>query len=73
MCSTNQTERWVFTLTQNNRSTEVKSKTDIYDLICRNRVYECLGCGFVGREEKAEEHQVKCDSPMRQLTMEKSA
>lgn len=35
------------------------------DVICKNRVYECLGCGFVGREEKAEEHQIECDNPMK--------
>lgn len=34
------------------------------DVICRNRIYVCLGCGFVGREQAAEEHQIKCDSPM---------
>lgn len=39
-----------------------------HDFICRNRVYECLGCGFIGREREAEEHQWKCESPMRQLT-----
>jgi len=38
------------------------------DIICRNRVFECLGCGFVGREQKAVEHQIKCDNPMRQVT-----
>jgi len=43
-----------------------KSKT-IDDVICENRIYECLGCGFVGREQKAEEHQIKCDNPMRLL------
>ena len=37
------------------------------DIICRNRVYVCQGCGFIGRERKAEEHQVKCDSPMELL------
>ena len=25
------------------------------DIICRNRVYECLGCGFVGREREADD------------------
>ncbi len=37
------------------------------DIICRNRVYVCQGCGFIGRERKAEEHQVKCDSSMELL------
>lgn len=37
------------------------------DIICENRVYECLGCGFVGRELEAEEHQLKCDNPMKLL------
>ena len=37
------------------------------DVICENRIYECLGCGFVGREQKAEEHQIKCDNPMKLL------
>ena len=37
----------------------------IDDIICENRVYECLGCGFVGREHKAVEHQAKCDNPMK--------
>lgn len=39
----------------------------IDDVICKTRIYECLGCGFVGSEEKADEHQIKCDSPMRQI------
>ncbi|KKN55034.1 hypothetical protein LCGC14_0586350 [marine sediment metagenome] len=34
------------------------------DIICENRVYKCLGCGFVGLEREADEHQVKCDNPM---------
>ena len=38
------------------------------DIIYRNRIYECLGCGFVGREQEAEEHQIECDNPMRQIT-----
>ena len=37
------------------------------DIICENRVYECEGCGFVGRERAALEHQYKCDNPMRLL------
>lgn len=37
------------------------------DIICRNRVYECLGCGFVGREQVAVEHQLKCENPMVQI------
>lgn len=36
------------------------------DVICRNRVYECQ-CGFVGREEAAEEHQCTCELPMELL------
>ena len=36
------------------------------DFICKNRVYECQ-CGFVGREQAAEEHQWKCDLPMEQI------
>jgi len=38
------------------------------DIICRNRIYECLGCGYVGAEEEAQEHQIQCDNPMRQLS-----
>ena len=34
------------------------------DTICKNRVYQCHGCEFIGREKEAEEHQIKCDSPM---------
>lgn len=34
------------------------------DDIAYLRVYKCAGCGFVGAEEKALEHQVKCDNPM---------
>jgi len=41
---------------------------NVDDIICRNRIYECLGCGFVGREKEAEEHQWKCDNPMELLT-----
>lgn len=41
---------------------------DIDDVICRNRIYECLGCGFVGNEQETEEHQIQCDNPMRQLS-----
>ena len=28
------------------------------DIICENRVYHCLGCGFVGREKEANDHPV---------------
>lgn len=38
----------------------------IDDIICENRVYECQ-CGFVGREQAAEEHQCKCDLSMEQI------
>jgi hypothetical protein len=38
---------------------------DIHDIICRNRLYECLGCAKIFLEREAEEHQIKCDSPMR--------
>ena len=37
---------------------------DIDEVICRNRVYQCLGCGFVGKEQAAEQHQITCDNPM---------
>ena len=37
------------------------------DTICKNRVYQCLGCGFVGREKEADEHQAECDNPMEQI------
>jgi len=47
-------------------TTELKSIVD--EIICRNRIYECLGCGFVGREPAAEEHQILCDNPMELLT-----
>lgn len=30
------------------------------------RVYKCE-CGFIGAEEKALEHQCKCDLPMEQI------
>lgn len=45
-----------------------KRISDSDEIICRNRVYECLGCGFVGREQAADEHQAKCDNPMRLLS-----
>ena len=35
------------------------------DIICRSRIYECE---FVGAEEKALEHQCKCDLPVDQIT-----
>lgn len=38
------------------------------NIICENRVYECLGCGFVGREQAANDHQTECDNPMKHLT-----
>lgn len=34
------------------------------DIICRNRIYKCLGCDFVGNEDKALDHQIQCDHPM---------
>lgn len=34
------------------------------DSICRNRLYQCDGCGFVGREQDAENHQLQCENPM---------
>ena len=37
------------------------------NIICRSRIYECE-CGFVGAEEKALEHQCKCDLPVDQIT-----
>ena len=37
------------------------------DIICENRIYECLGCGFVGREQAAGEHQIECDNPMERI------
>jgi len=37
---------------------------DYNEVICRNRIYQCLGCGFVGREQEAEQHQITCDNPM---------
>lgn len=37
------------------------------DVTCRNRIYRCMGCGFIGREKEADEHQVKCDNPMELL------
>lgn len=36
------------------------------DFICRSRIYQCT-CGFVGAEEKAMDHQVKCDNPMERI------
>lgn len=39
-------------------------KINVDDVICRSRIYKCLGCGFVGNEEKADKHQCTCDSPM---------
>lgn len=37
------------------------------DIICENRIYQCSGCGFVGREQAADEHQAECDNPMEQI------
>jgi len=39
----------------------------IDNIICENRIYQCQ-CGFVGREQAAEEHQLKCELPMEQIT-----
>lgn len=41
--------------------------TETDEIICRNRIYQCQ-CGFVGREQAAEEHQLKCELPMEQIT-----
>ena len=43
----------------------MKETTD--DIICRNRFYRCLGCGFMGTEKEADEHQWKCDNPMERI------
>jgi len=43
------------------------TESETEDILCRSRIYECLGCDFVGAEEKALEHQIKCDNPMELL------
>ncbi len=52
-------------MTNTKSSRSISECDEHYDeVICRNRVYQCLGCGFVGREQAAEEHQITCDNPM---------
>lgn len=43
------------------------TKCNVDDIICKSRIYECLGCGFIGSEQEAEEHQIKCDNPMEMI------
>ena len=34
------------------------------NIICKSRIYKCLGCRVVGNEQMADEHQCECDNPM---------
>ena len=38
------------------------------DITSSNRVYQCLGCGYVGDELAALEHQTKCDNAVKEIT-----
>ncbi len=46
---------------------ENTESNELYDIVCKNRVYQCLGCDFVGSEQSALDHQVECDNPMELL------
>lgn len=32
-----------------------------------NRLFKCLGCGFIGFEQEAINHQVLCDNAMERI------
>lgn len=47
---------------------EIELKNNVDDIICKSRIYKCLGCDFVGAEEKALDHQCECDNPMERIS-----